>query len=193
MSPDPAALSGEIRRLEEELVARQKDLAAMKRTLPPEPVTDYVLAGWNGPIRLSELFQGKGDLVVIHNMGQGCRYCTLWADGLNGVWRHIADRAGFVVCSPDAVEKQREFATGRGWTFPMVSGRGATFIEDMGFREGGSWQPGVSTFRKKPDGSIERIASAPFGPFDPFCGVWHLIALLADGVNGWEPKYRYAG
>lgn len=40
-------------------------------------------------------------------------------------------------------------------------------------------------------GKIFRVASAPFGPFDPFRGAWHLFALLADGVDGWSPKYRY--
>ena len=192
MSPDPAVLAQDIQRLEDELVERQRELAAMKRRLPIEAVKDYVLAGWSGPVLLSDLFREKDDLIVIHNMGKGCRYCTLWADGFNGVWRHLAARAGFVVCSPDPVETQREFAAGRGWSFPMVSGRDVTFIQDMGFKSEKSWQPGVSTFRKRTDGSIVRIARASFGPYDPFCGVWHLIALLADGVNGWEPQYRYA-
>src|SRR6516162_6332847 len=32
-------------------------------------------------------------LFVIHNMGAGCRNCTLWADGFNGMLRHIENRA----------------------------------------------------------------------------------------------------
>lgn len=192
MSADPAVLAQDIQRLEIELAERQQELAGLKRRLEPEPVKDYTLAGWSGPISLSELFRGKEDLILIHNMGRGCRYCTLWADGFNGVWRHLADRAGFAVCSPDPVEVQREFAAGRAWTFPMVSAHGTTFIQDMGFRSEKSWMPGVSTFRKSAGGSIERIARAGFGPFDPFCPVWPLIALLADGANGWEPRFRYA-
>ncbi len=42
-------------------------------------------------------------------------------------------------------------------------------------------------------GEIERITSAPFGPMDRFCGVWHMFALLADGAGDWGPKYRYPG
>jgi predicted dithiol-disulfide oxidoreductase (DUF899 family) len=191
MNPTTTDLRRDVERLEEDILEKSKRLAELKRALPREAVKDYVLAGWTGPAPLSSLFAGKSDLIVIHNMGKGCRYCTLWADGFNGVWRHLADRAGFVVCSPDSGETQRAFAASRGWTFPMVSGHGSTFIEDMGFRGEKSWMPGVSTFRRSPEGGIERVARSFFGPYDPFCGVWHLIALLEDGEREWAPKYEY--
>ena len=192
MNPEAATLQNDIERLEDELVERHERLAEMKRRLPRETVQDYTLAGWKGPVQLSELFAGKPDLIVVHNMGRGCRYGTLWADGFNGVYPHLADRAAFVLCSPDPVEVQQEFAVGRGWRFPMVSGKDSSFIQDMGFRSEKSWMPGVSTFHLEPTGGIVRVARAPFGPFDPFCGVWHLFGLLAEGVNEWEPQYRYA-
>jgi hypothetical protein len=73
----------------------------------------------------------------------------------------------------------------------MYSGQGSTFIADMGFmRKPGEPMPGVSTFHVS-RGKIVRVASAPFGPFDPFCSTWPLFALLAQGVDGWQPKYRY--
>jgi hypothetical protein len=61
----------------------------------------------------------------------------------------------------------------------------------MGFRSEKGWLPGVSTFYRNDDGSIVRVARAGFGPFDAFCSAWHLFGLLKNGVNGWEPKYRY--
>lgn len=191
MNPETANLLEEAERLERDLAEGHERLAALKRRLPHEPVRDYSLAGWNGPVQLSELFAGKPDLIVVHNMGRGCRYCTLWADGFNGVYPHLADRAAFVVCSPDSPEVQKEFAAGRGWRFPMVSGKDSTFIQDMGFRSEKGWMPGVSTFHREPTGGIVRVAKASFGPFDPFCGVWHLFALLDEGVNEWEPQYKY--
>lgn len=191
MNPTSPNQAREIETLEQEILEKSRRLADLKRAMPRERVDDYVLAGWDGPVTLSSLFGGKKDLIVVHNMGKGCRYCTLWADGFNGVWRHLADRAGFVVCSPDAAETQKIFAASRQWGFPMVSGHGSTFIQDMGFRGEKSWMPGVSTFHLAEDGSIERVARAEFGPYDLFCGVWHLIALLADGENGWEPRYTY--
>jgi predicted dithiol-disulfide oxidoreductase (DUF899 family) len=123
MDPTATNRHREIAQLEQELLEKSKRLAELKRSLPREPVKEYVLAGWEGPTTLSALFGAKRDLVVVHNMGKGCRYCTLWADGFQGVWRHLADRAGFVVCSPDSVETQKAFAASRGWGFPMVSGR----------------------------------------------------------------------
>ena len=191
MNPEIATTQTEIERLELELVERGERLAEMKRRQPREAVQDYTLAGWNGPVQLSELFAGKPDLIVVHNMGRGCRYCTLWADGFNGVYPHLADRAAFVVCSPDPVETQREFATGRGWRFPMVSGRESSFTQDMGFGTEKGWMPGASTFHREPTGGIVRVAKTLFGPFDPYCSIWHLFGLLAEGVNDWEPQYRY--
>ncbi|MGH7682307.1 MAG: DUF899 family protein, partial [Candidatus Eiseniibacteriota bacterium] len=143
------------------------------------------------PVKLSQLFGDKTDLVVIHNMGKGCRYCTVWADGFNGVLPHLESRAAFVVCSPDSIDVQQQFAGSRGWKFRMVSAHGSRFTEDMGFRSEKSWMPGVSTFHKAPDGTIVRVAKAPFGPFDPFSGIWHVLALLREGVNDWEPRYTY--
>lgn len=191
MNPETATLQTETDRLERELAEGRERLAALKRKAPRHAVKDYTLAGWNGPVQLSELFAGKPDMIVVHNMGRGCRYCTLWADGFNGVYPHLADRAAFVVCSPDPVEVQKEFASGRGWRFPMVSGKESTFIQDMGFRSEKGWMPGVSTFHLEPTGGVVRVAQATFGPGDPFCAVWHLFDLLAEGVNEWEPQYRY--
>jgi len=181
----------EIQKLEADLLDQHERLAELKRQVPPLKVTDYELKTVAGPVSLSDLFAGKSDLIVIHNMGKGCAYCTLWADGFNGVYRHLESRAGFVVVSPDSPAAQQEFAQGRGWSFRMASGEGSTFIQDMGFRGEKGWMPGVSTFSRDKTGAILRIAKAPFGPGDPFCGVWHLFALLRDGAADWRPKYTY--
>jgi predicted dithiol-disulfide oxidoreductase (DUF899 family) len=187
----PKAAAKKARKLERRLVAQHQKLAALKRKIPAKPVEDYVLRTADGTVKLSELFNGKRDLIVIHNMGRQCRYCTMWADGFNGLYPHLADRAGFAVVSPDSPAVQKRFAASRGWRFPMASGQGSTFIEDMGFLPApDDPRPGVSTFRKNGT-KITRIASAPFGPFDAFSPVWHLFALLRDGVADWEPHYKY--
>lgn len=185
------ALRKRIAKLESNLVTKQEHLAELKRKLPPEEVKDYLLRGAEGPIRLSQLFRGKKDLVVVHNMGRNCRYCTMWADGFNGLLPHLSDRAGFAVVSPDAVSVQQKFAASRGWKFPMYSGKGSTFIKDMGYLPRPTEpMPGASTFRRK-GAKIYRIATTPFGPFDAFCATWPLFALLDGGVGDWTPKYRY--
>lgn len=175
--------------------AKQR-LVDLRRRFPAEPVSDYELAGPDGSVKLSAMFGGKSDLILIHNMGAGCPYCTMWADGFNGVLQHIESRAAFVVVSPDAPEVQQRLAGKRGWRFRMYSAQGTTFIEDMGF---GSEEehydshamPGVSTFHRNADGSIVRVARDFFGPGDLYCGVWHLFDLLRDGPSDWEPRFQY--
>ena len=89
-----------------------------------EQVDDYELLGSkNQKINLSGLFSKKKDLIVVHNMGNSCPYCTMWADGFNGLLPHLEDRAAFVVSSPDEPATQQEFARSRGWKFQMISTR----------------------------------------------------------------------
>jgi len=186
----PKKLAKKLAHWEECLVHQHKKLAKQKRKLPREVVEDYVFESPKGPVKLSELFGKKKDLIVVHNMGAKCVYCTMWADGYNGLYPHLSDRAAFVVSSPDSVAAQKKFAQSRGWKFPMVSGGKIDFAEDLGFKKKENWWPGVSTFQKKGK-KVLHVASAPLGPFDPFCATWHMFALLADGVNDWEAKYRY--
>jgi predicted dithiol-disulfide oxidoreductase (DUF899 family) len=123
-------------------------------------------------------------------MGAACRYCTLWADGFNGILPHLEDRAAFVVCSPDTPEQQKRFAESRGWRFRMLSHQGTTFAEDMGYHSEDGWMPGVSVFAKK-DGRIVRVSDTGFGPGDDFCALWHLFDLIPEGAGDWGPKHKY--
>ncbi len=181
-----------------EIAALQGEMRALQAAVEPEVVTDYELMGWDGPVRLSELFGDKRDLIVIHNMGVGCTSCTMWADGFNGVYDHLASRAAFVVSSPNPVDVQKTFAAGRGWRFPMVSHAGTTFAEDLGYRrpgqgaeKHGGWWPGVSVFRREGD-KVVRVSDTELGPMDSFCVVYHLFELVPGSDPNWEPSYKYA-
>jgi predicted dithiol-disulfide oxidoreductase (DUF899 family) len=184
----------------EQIAALQGEMRALQAGVEPQAVEDYVLAGWNGPVRLSELFGDKHDLIVIHNMGVGCSACTMWADGFNGVYDHLAHRAAFVLASPNPVEAQQRFAESRGWRFPMVSYGGSAFAEDMGFWHRGDypaddalggWNPGVSIFRR--DGErIVRLSEAEFDDHDGFCVVFSLFDLIPGAYDGWKPSNNYA-
>ncbi len=171
--------------------ALRKEMRELQRSVEPEEVLDYALAARDGKVKLSELFGGKSELFVIHNMGAGCPYCTLWADGFNGVVDHLQDRAAFVVASPDSPETQEKFKASRGWRFRMVSHEDTSFAADMGYRGERGWLPGVSVFAKK-DGKIVRVADTSFGPGDDFCSVWHFLDLLPGGGGDWRPHFRYA-
>jgi predicted dithiol-disulfide oxidoreductase (DUF899 family) len=157
----------------------------------PQEVRDYELASFEGPIRLSTLFGDREDLIVIHNMGASCPYCTLWADGYNGIHHHVTDRAAFALSSPDTPEVQQRFAQSRGWKFRMVSHQGTTFARDMGYQsESGGWLPGISVFRRE-DSRILRVSDASESPYDDFCALWHLFDLLPGGAGDWSPRFRY--
>jgi predicted dithiol-disulfide oxidoreductase (DUF899 family) len=162
-----------------------------RASVEAEEVPDYVFATPQRSMPLSALFGGKPDLIVILNMGVSCPYCTLWADGYNGIYDHLASRAAFVVSSPDRPEVQKKFADTRGWRFPMVSHASTTFAADMGYRStSGGWLPGITAFQR--DGHrILRVADAGCGPGDDFCALWHLFDLLPNGAIDWKPKYQY--
>lgn len=187
-----SALQKQIFEAEEGLMKLREKIAKLKQKLPREKVKDYSFKTWNRKtVRLSQLFGAKKDLILIHNMGKKCPYCTMWADGFNGVRQHLENRASFAVNSPDPPAVQKKFATGRGWKFRMVSSYGTSFNKDMGFEgeKKDPW-PGVSTFYKK-DGKIYRVSLASFGEGDNFCSVWHFFDMLADGRAGWEAKFKY--
>jgi predicted dithiol-disulfide oxidoreductase (DUF899 family) len=179
--------------LEAQVGELQRKVAELRRRRRPEPVEEYVFREWNGTqVRLSELFGGRPDLFVVHNMGTKCNYCTLWADGFVSVLPHLERRAAFVVSSLDPIELQQAFARSRGWTFRMVSAAGSPFFSDMGFLDGkGGPMPGISVFHRGTNGNMIRVQRAEFGPGDQFCSVWHLFDMLKDGVDGWEPRLNY--
>jgi predicted dithiol-disulfide oxidoreductase (DUF899 family) len=163
----------------------------VQRRIEPEAVPDYVFSTPRGPRALSALFGAHRDLFIVHNMGSSCPYCTLWADGYNGLYRHLATRAAFVVASPDPPALQQRFARGRGWRFPMISHAGTTFARDMGYRSaGGELRPGISVFKRQRE-RIVRVSDVAWSPGDDFCALWHMLDLLPEGRAGWQPKLRY--
>jgi predicted dithiol-disulfide oxidoreductase (DUF899 family) len=183
----------ELFQLTDELMKLRAKVAEVRRKIPPQEVKDYSFTGSSGEkIKLSEMFGAKDELILIHNMGRSCRYCTLWADGFNGFTKHFESRAAFAVTSPDDHETQRKFAIERGWNFRLYSTEGTTFKRDMGFaNENDDPLPGVSIFRKEADGRIVHVTKNYFGPGDDYCSIWHFFDLLPSTTDEWEPQYHY--
>ncbi len=170
--------------------ARSK-LVELRRQMPHATVANYTLQDAGGAVALADLFGAHTDLIVIHNMGARCAYCTMWADGFNGVLPHLENRAAFVVLSPDAPVAQQQFAAQRGWRFRMASSQGTSFRADLGFQHGDELTPGVSIFHRAADGTITHVSRDIFGPGDLYCSAWHLFDLLPGGSGDWEPKFTY--
>src|SRR5579872_552777 len=140
-------VSGKLADYRRQIAAIREKMRDTLATVEPQEVKDYEFATLDGPVRLSQLFGDHEDLILIHNMGSSCSYCTLWADGYNGIHQHVVKRASFAVSSPDLPEIQQKLARSRGWKFPMISHVGSTFAADMGYRSAnGGWMPGVSVF-----------------------------------------------
>ncbi len=187
----------ELEEIQKEIFEKRQRIIEILKSRAHKVDKPYVLVDWNNKeVRIADLFGDKNDLIVIHNMGKGCRYCTLWADEINGISGHLQNRSALVVVSPNTPEVQKEFASSRNWKFRMLSDRDMEFSTDMGFayeKEGKKFAtPGYSTFHKEDDGTITRIGYDEFGPSDMYSSTWHFLELLKEGENGWEPQYSYA-
>src|SRR6266498_3060454 len=91
----------------------RRKMREAQASIKPEPVKEYEFRRAGGTVKLSELFGHQDTLIVVHNMGASCPYCTLWADGFNGLLPHIENRAAFAVASPDDPQAQEKFKASR--------------------------------------------------------------------------------
>lgn len=161
----------------------KKTRSKIRKLLAKQAVMDvqeYVFKDKEGKdVSLSDMFGSKKDLIVVHNMGKSCSYCTLWADGFSGVAYFIEKKSAFAVVSPDPYDVQRQFANDRGWKFNMYSAQEGSFIKDMGYlTDSGSYWPGASVFHRDDTGKISRVSKTFFGPGDDYCSVWHFFDML---------------
>lgn len=186
-------IQDQVQRLDSEIRAKIEERNKLRLQIEPEIIPDYDLFDRDGnPTRLSSFFNGKDELLLIHNMGKGCVYCTMWADGFRGDARHLNDRMSMVLTSPDSPEIMKDFADSRDWDYPVASYHGTQFAHELGFaedREGRTfYAPGVSALVKDGD-KIMRVSYDSFGPGDLYNTPWHFFEMFPKSVNGWMPKY----
>src|SRR5216117_442016 len=124
-------MQNEIRKTEEEIRKLVDKLGQLRKENPPQPVKNHKFKTMTGEVSLLDLFAGKDVLFAIHNMGQGCRYCTLWADGFNGFVPHLESQFSLALVSKDDPETQRIFANSRHWRFRMASHGGGAYIKEQ--------------------------------------------------------------
>ena len=180
----------EIMKVERQIFELSNKLSALRQAAAPMPVPDYHFETLSGESALSGLFGNRKLLLAIHNMGQGCRYCTLWADGFNGLLQHLEATLAVVLLSPDPPHLQRDFANSRGWRFRLASHGGGNYIAEQTVMEGHSNMPGAVVYERSED-AILRRNSVAFGPGDLFCPVWHLLPLAGIDTADWTPQFRY--
>lgn len=177
---DVSSLDSEIFRQEACVREELQKLFRLRRQRQVTEVKNYELQVLTGSVSLAELFDEKKELVVVHNAGMNCSDSTLWADGLNGVVKHVEDRAAFVLINNDKPEDQYVFSKKRGWTFKIASARGTTLSDELGFYDAveKTWSLGLSILSRTPDRIVANYR-VRFGRGDWPASFWALSELIS--------------
>ena len=176
----------EIQEAELEFAKAREKVLQLRRSVEGRAVKDYKFGTSDGSVRLSELFGDKSDLIVIHNMGKKCVYCTLWADGLNGFVPHMESVMSVALVSKDSPEIQRQFANSRGWRFNLASHGGGDYIQEQTVMKGADNMPGAVLYVRQGE-KIIRKNSAVFGPGDQYCSIWNLFGMAGINISTFSP------
>jgi predicted dithiol-disulfide oxidoreductase (DUF899 family) len=182
--------SEQIAELETKIFELTTQLWALRKDHLGAAVPDYRFDTLDGKASLRDLFAGHDTLLSIHNMGQACRYCTLWADGFNGFVPHLESAMAIVLLSKDSPEVQRRFANARQWRFRLASHRGGDYIREQGVMPDSQNMPGAVVYVRDGD-TIYRKNACVFGPSDQYCSMWSLLGLAGMGEADWTPQYSY--
>ena len=184
-------------------------LAEQRRALPWVRVEkDYVFQGPEGPVSLSDLFDGRDQLIVYHFMfgpdwNEGCPGCSFLADHVDGARQHFEHRdISFVAISRGPIDKIMAYRQRMGWSFPWVSSLGNDFNFDYhvsfdGEHEGpeptynfeprtggeAGEAPGVSVFFRDDDGTIYHTYSSYGRGGEVLIGAYNFIDMAPLGRN----------
>jgi len=108
---------------------RQRDaLSGARRQLPMVKIDkEYVFDGPNGKETLSDLFEGRSQLIVYHFMfgpgwEEGCKSCSYLADHFDGANWHLPHRdVSLVVISRAPLSELEAYKKRMGWRASPVS------------------------------------------------------------------------
>ena len=191
---------------EKELTRLRDRLSAERRALPWVKVEKaYVFDGPNGKETLTELFDGRSQLLVYHFMfgpgwEEGCRSCSYLADHIDGANLHLPQRDVTLLAVSRAPLAQFEaFKRRMGWRFKWVSSYGNDFNQDFhvsftkeelangnvnynyGMVEGFDELPGLSAFYKDEKGAVFHTYSAYARGLDMLIGAYNYLDLAPKG------------
>ena len=203
---------------EKEFNRARDALSAARRELPWERVRkEYTFETIEGPRTLSELFDGRRQLLVYHFMfgpdwEAGCPSCSLLADSFERNVIHLAQRnITMLAVSRAPLDKLEAYKRRMGWTFPWASSYGSDFNwdYDVSFRpeelakddvhynyargafpsdEG----PGLSAFYRDDDGAVYHTYSTFARGLDMFIAAYHLMDVAPLGRDEDELEYTMA-
>jgi predicted dithiol-disulfide oxidoreductase (DUF899 family) len=192
---------------EKEFTRLRDQLSRQRRDLPWEAVSkEYVFEGPNGKQTLSELFDGRSQLIVYHFMfgpdwDAGCKHCSFWADNFNGIIVHLNHRdVTMLAVSRAPFSKLAAYKKRMGWNFKWVSSSETDFNfdyhvsftpEELAKKAAfynftiqdpdSSDREGVSVFYKDPTGSVFHTYSAYARGIDMVNVAYHYLDLAPKG------------
>ena len=131
---------------EKEFTRMRDQLSRERRELPWELVEKpYVFEGERGTQTLSDLFEGRGQLVIYHAMfnpetagpetpwttSAPCYVCSFWMDNFNGITVHLNHRdITMAAVSRAPYPALAAYKRRMGWSFPWLSSLGSDFNFD---------------------------------------------------------------
>lgn len=202
---------------EEKQMTRLRDtLSEKRRALPWVRIEkDYVFDTRNGKKSLSDLFDGRSQLIVKHFMlapGQTdpCVGCSFEVDHVGGALMHIEHHdVKFVSVARAPLDEIEAVKTRMGWTFDWVSSFGSDFNYDFDVsftpdqvRRGKACYnyqetavpledlSGFSIFYKNADGEIFHTYSTFGRGAEEVLGSYMLLDLTPKGRNETGPNFN---
>jgi len=202
---------------EKEFTRLRDKLSEERRQLPWVKVEkNYEFESENGKESLSDLFEGKSQLIIYHFMfgpdwEEGCPSCSFLSDSIDGTRVHLNHRdINLVVVSRAKLDKLKAYKKRMGWGFKWASSFGSDFNFDYnvsfnsdvptdsrhynyvtnGFPadEG----PGVSVFIKNEQCEIFHTYSSYARGLDILINTYNYIDLTPIGRNEDELPFTMA-
>lgn len=200
---------------EKELTRLADQVARERRALSWEHVAkDYVFDAPEGRRALSELFEGRRQLLIQHFMlgpgwAQGCPSCSYMADHVDGMKVHLEQRdITLLAVSRAPLAEIERFRERMGWQFKWASSFGTDFNFDFGvsFRPEdvakgkvdynydlrafpSDEAPGISVFYRSDAGEVFHTYSTYGRGVEVMMGAYRMIDLTPLGRNEHNPMH----
>jgi predicted dithiol-disulfide oxidoreductase (DUF899 family) len=122
----------------EKAATRARDALAAERRRQPmtEFSADYAFEGPDGVVKLTDLFEGRRQLLVYHFWfppdGDPCGGCTMFADQVAPVAHMNARDTSFALVSRASQQRLEQYKERLGWEIPWYTVIGEDFQEKCG-------------------------------------------------------------
>jgi predicted dithiol-disulfide oxidoreductase (DUF899 family) len=185
---------------EKDFTVLRDQLSKQRRDLPWIAVSkEYVFEGPDGKQTLSDLFDGRSQLIVYHFMfdpswDEACLHCSFWADNFNGIIVHLKQRdVSMIAVSRAPYTKLAAYQKRMNWNFKWVSSHDTDFNFDYNVSftpEEVAKKEAFYNFVMQDPNSSEREGVSVFYK-DPAGRVFHTYSAYARGIDMLNVAYQY--